>query len=110
MRTFTDEEMGQLLPERQALQRRHPQAGPKYEDDSAAAIIWEQVAATSGSATTASWRWYCPSRRPEVCGIGVFAAAIDETIAIMNGDPGVAAERVHLPGAPCRGFPGDSLP
>ena len=46
----------------------------------------------------------------DVCGIGVFAAALDDTIAIMNDDSGVAAGVFTYEVHPCRGFPGDSLP
>jgi hypothetical protein len=40
----------------------------------------------------------------------VFAATIDDTIAIMDDDPGVAAGVFTYRGHPCRGFPGGSLP
>ena len=46
----------------------------------------------------------------DVCGIGVFAATVDDTTAIMNDDPGVAAGVFTYEVHPCRGFPGDSLP
>ncbi len=46
----------------------------------------------------------------DVCGIGVFAATVDDTAAIMNDDPGVAAGVFSCEVHPCRGFPGDALP
>ena len=44
------------------------------------------------------------------CGIGVFAASVEDTIAIMNDDPGVAAGVFIYQVHPCLGFPGDALP
>jgi hypothetical protein len=46
----------------------------------------------------------------DVCGIGVFAATVDDTTAIMNDDPGVAAGVFTYEVRACRGFPGDALP
>jgi hypothetical protein len=46
----------------------------------------------------------------DVCGIGVFAATVDETAAIMADDPGVAAGVFTYQVHECRGFPGDALP
>ena len=46
----------------------------------------------------------------DVCGIGVFAATVDETTALMSDDPGVAAGVFTYQVHACRGFPGDALP
>jgi hypothetical protein len=40
----------------------------------------------------------------------VFAATVDDTIAIMGDDPGVASGVFTYEVHPCRGFAGDSLP
>ncbi|EUA38058.1 hypothetical protein I549_2760 [Mycobacterium avium subsp. avium 2285 (R)] len=46
----------------------------------------------------------------DVCGVGVFAATVDETTRIMSEDPGVAAGVFTYEVHACRGFPGDALP
>jgi hypothetical protein len=46
----------------------------------------------------------------DVCGICVFTGTVEETIAIMNEDPGVRAGVFTFEVHPCRGIPGDALP
>jgi hypothetical protein len=46
----------------------------------------------------------------DVCGVGVFNGTVDETVALMNDDPGVQAGVFTFEVHACRGFPGDSLP
>jgi hypothetical protein len=46
----------------------------------------------------------------DVCGVGVFNGTVDETVALMNDDPGVQAGVFTFEVHGCRGFPGDSLP
>jgi hypothetical protein len=111
MKTFTDEEMGQLLPGAKLYSVVILRRGPKYEDDSAAAIIWEHGRRNFALRDDGVLAVVLPvTDGSDVCGIGVFAAAIDDTIAIMNDDPGVAAGVFTYQVHPCRGFPGDSLP
>lgn len=50
------------------------------------------------------------SDESDVCGIGVFAATVEDTTAIMADDPGVAASVFTYEVHACRGFPGDALP
>jgi hypothetical protein len=40
----------------------------------------------------------------------VFTGTVDQTVALMNDDPGVQAGVFTFEVHPCRGFPGDSLP
>lgn len=61
MRTFTDEEMGQLLANARPYSVVILKQGPNFRDDTAPAVIWEHGAATSGCATTEYWRWCCRS-------------------------------------------------
>ena len=111
MKTFTDEEMGQLLPTRQAYSVVILKQGPRFSDDGDRRSSGSTAAATSGCATTACSRWCLPvTDGSDVCGIGVFAATVDDTVAIMDDDPGVAAGVFSYEVHPCRGFPGDSLP
>jgi hypothetical protein len=111
MRTFTDEEMGRLLPGAKLYSVVILRRGPKYEDDSAAAIIWEHGRRNFGLRDDGVLAVVLPvTDGSDVCGIAVFAATIDDTTAIMGDDPGVAAGVFTYEVHPCRGFPGDSLP
>ncbi len=46
----------------------------------------------------------------EIAGIGIFNASVEETRALMDGDPGVRAGIFTYEVHPCRSFPGDALP
>ena len=111
MRTFTDEEMGRLLPTAKAYSVVILSRGPNFDDEATPAIVWEHGRRNFALRDAGVLAVVLPvTDDSEVCGIGVFAATIDETAALMADDPGVATGvftyRVH----PCRGFPGDALP
>jgi hypothetical protein len=111
MRTFTDAEMGQLLPSAKAYSVVILKQGPNYGDETAPAIIWEHGRRNFGLRDDGVLAVVLPViDGSDVCGIGVFNATAEDTAAIMDDDPGVAAGvftyRVHLG----RGFPGDALP
>jgi hypothetical protein len=111
MRTFTDEEMGQLLPSAKAYSVVILKQGPRFGDPAAPAIIWEHGRRNFGLRDDGVLAVVLPvSDGSDVCGIGVFAATVEDTAAIMNDDPGVAAEVFTYQVHPCRGFPGDALP
>ncbi|BBZ39009.1 hypothetical protein [Mycobacterium conspicuum] len=111
MKTFTDDEMGQLLPTAKAYSVVILKQGPEFGDDGAAAIIWEHGRRNFGLRDDGVLAVVLPvTDGSAVCGVGVFAATIDETVAIMEDDPGVAAGVFTYEVHPCRGFPGDSLP
>jgi hypothetical protein len=111
MKTFTDDEMGQLLPTAKSYSIAILKQGPKYGDDAAAAIIWEHGRRNFGLRDDGVLAVVLPvTDGSEVCGVGVFAATVQETIAIMNEDPGVAAGVFTYEAHPCLGFPGDALP
>lgn len=111
MKTFSDEEMGQLLPTAKQYSIVILKRGPRFGDESSAQIIWEHGRRNFGLRDDGVLAVVLPvTDESDVCGIGVFAATVDETAAIMADDPGVAAGvfvyQVHA----CRGFPGDALP
>jgi hypothetical protein len=111
VKTFTDEEMGQLLPNAKAYSVVILKRGPSYDDDAAPAIIWEHGRRNFGLRDDGVLAVVLPvTDGSDVCGIAVFAATVDATTAIMNDDPGVAAGVFTYEVHPCRGFPGDSLP
>ena len=111
MKTFTDEEMGQLLPTAKPYSVVILRQGPKFNDDSAPAIIWEHGRRNFGLRDDGVMAVVLPViDDSDVCGVCVFAAAVEQATAIMNDDPGVAAGVFTFQVYPCRGFPGDSLP
>jgi hypothetical protein len=111
MKTFTDEEMGQLLPTTKSYSVAILTRGPKFGDQTAPAVIWEHGRRNFGLRDDGVLPVVLPvTDGSDVCGIGVFAATVEETTAIMNHDPGVLAGVFTYEVHPCRGFPGDALP
>jgi hypothetical protein len=111
MKTFTDEEMGQLLSTAKPYSVVILKQGPNFGDDTAPGIIWEHGRRNFGLRDDGVLAVVLPvTDGSDVCGIAVFAATIDATAAIMDDDPGVAAGVLSYEVHPCRGFPADSLP
>ncbi|MGB9303709.1 MAG: hypothetical protein WCB92_08530 [Mycobacterium sp.] len=111
MKIFTDEEMGQLLPTAQPYSVVILTRGPKFADETAPAIVWEHGRRNFGLRDSGVMPVVLPvTDGSDVCGIGVFAATVEDTAAIMNDDPGVLAGVFTFEVHPCRGFPGDALP
>ncbi|MBV8863447.1 MAG: hypothetical protein JO082_02955 [Mycobacterium sp.] len=111
MKTFTDEEMYALLPAAKAYSVAILRQGPSFTADTAPAIIWEHGRRNFGLRDDGVLAVVLPvTDGSEVCGVGVFTGTVDETVAIMNDDPGVLAGVFTFEVHPCRGFPGDSLP
>ncbi len=111
MKTFTDEEMRQLLPTAQPYSVVILKRGPRFGDESSVGVIWEHGRRNFGLRDDGVLAVVLPvSDESDVCGIGVFAATVDETTAIMADDPGVAAGVLTYEVHACRGFPRDALP
>lgn len=111
MKTFTDDEMNLLLPAAKAYSVVIIKQGPNFADDASPAIIWEHGRRNFGLRHDGVLAVVLPvTDGSEVCGVGIFTGNVDETIAVMNDDPGVAAGVFSYEVHPCRGFPGDSLP
>ena len=111
MKTFTDEEMGRLLPTAKTYSVVILQRGPKFGDESSPGIVWEHGRRNFGLRDEGLLAVVLPvADESDVCGIGVFAATVDETTALMSDDPGVAAGVFTYQVHACRGFPGDALP
>jgi hypothetical protein len=111
MKTFTDEEMDQLLPTAKPYSVVILKQGPNFGDDTAPGIIWEHGRRNFGLRDDGVLAVVLPvTDGSDVCGIAVFGATIDDTNAIMGDDPGVGAGVFTYEVHPCRGFPGDSLP
>jgi hypothetical protein len=111
MKTFTDEEMGQLLPTARTYSVVILTRGPRFGDESSPGIVWEHGRRNFGLRDDGVLAVVLPvTDESDVCGVGVFAASVDETTAIMADDPGVAAGVFTYQVHACRGFPGDALP
>jgi hypothetical protein len=111
MKTFTDEEMGRLLPTTRPYSVVILKRGPRFGDESSPGIIWEHGRRNFGLRDDGVLAVVLRvADESDVCGIGVFAATVDETTAIMADDPGVAAGVFTYQVHECRGFPGDALP
>jgi hypothetical protein len=111
IKTFTDEEMAQLLPTAKSYSVVILKQGPKFGDDATPDIVWQHGRRNFGLRDDGVLAVVLPvTDGSDVCGIAVFAATVDETTAIMGDDPGVAAGVFTYEVHSCRGFPGDSLP
>lgn len=111
MRTFTDDEMAPLLATAKTYSLVILKRGPNYGDETATPIIWEHGRRNFGLRDDGVLAVVLPTTdESDVCGVGVFAASVQETTAIMNEDPGVAAGVFGYEVHPCLGFPGDALP
>ncbi|OBH85889.1 hypothetical protein [Mycobacterium sp. E2989] len=111
MKTFTDEEMGRLLATTKDYSVVILKRGPRFGDESSPGLIWEHGRRNFGLRDDGVLAVVLPvADESDVCGIGVFAATVDDTAAIMADDPGVAAGVFTYQVHPCRGFPGDALP
>jgi hypothetical protein len=111
MKTFTDDEMNALLPAAKEYNVVILKRGPSSADDTAPAVIWEHGRRNFGLRDDGVLAVVLPvTDGSDVCGVGVFTGTPDQTIALMNDDPGVQAGVFTFEVHPCRGFPGDSLP
>lgn len=111
MKAFTDEEMGRLLATTKEYSVVILNRGPKFGDESSPGVIWEHGRRNFGLRDDGVLAVVLPvADGSDVCGIAVFAAAVDDTAAIMAEDPGVASGVFTFEVHPCRGFPGDALP
>ncbi|ATA28248.1 hypothetical protein MLM_1661 [Mycobacterium lepraemurium] len=111
MKVFTDEETGRLLTTAKPYSVVILKRGPGFGDESAAGVIWEHGRRNFGLRDDGVLAVVLPaSDGSDVCGVGVFAATVDETTRIMGEDPGVAAGVFTYEVHACRGFPGGALP
>jgi hypothetical protein len=111
MKTFTDDEMNERLPAAKPYSVVILKAGPNSRDDKSSAIAWEHIRRTLGLRDDGVVAvMLLVTDASEIYGIRVFDATVEDTTALMNDDPGVAAGVFAFEVHPCRGFPGDTLP
>jgi hypothetical protein len=86
-------------------------AGPNFGGQDTPSVIWEHGRRNFGLRDDGRLAVVLPVTDDSgTCGVGVFAATVEETIEIMDGDPGVQAGVFVYDVHPCMGFPGDALP
>lgn len=74
-------------------------------------VVWEHGRRNMALREQGVLAVVCPvSDDSELCGLGIFTTSVEETIAIMEGDPGVIAKVFTYEVHPVRGFPGATLP
>lgn len=110
MKIFTDDEMNAVLAAAKPYCVVILKQGPNFAEETAPAIIWEHGRRNFGLRHDGVLAVVLPvADGSEVCGVGVFTGTVDDTIAVMNDDPGVQAGVLTFEVRPCRGLPGDSL-
>ena len=110
MRIFTDEEMQALRPATRGVLACAAEGGAEYGTDESRALVWEHGRRNFGLREAGSLAVVCPmTDDSDLCGVGIFTTAVEETRTLMNDDPGVVAGVFTCEVHPVRGFPGDAL-
>ena len=109
--TITDAYMQQMRAKAREYCLVILHVGPQYTQPGAQQIIWEHGRRNHALRVEGVLAIVCPiNDGSDLSGLALFNAGPDETVRIMDDDPGVQAGvfvyEVHI----CRGFPGDRLP
>ena len=111
MKTFTDDEMNELLPTAKPYSLVFLKPGPNRGDDMAPALMWEHGRRNFGLRDAGMMAAaFTVLDGSDVWAVRAFTGTVDDTTAIMNEDPSVAAGVLTFEVHPCRGFAGNSLP
>ena len=111
MAEITDEFMMAMLPKTKTYTAVLLTAAPNRTMEGADKIVWEHGRRNFSLRADGVLSIVCPvPDGSDLAGIGIFNATVEETQAIMDGDPGVQAGVFVYEVHPCRSFPGDSLP
>lgn len=111
MKTFSDDEMNAMLATAKSYSLMLLKDGPNAAAEDAPRAVWEHGRRNFGLRDDGRLVMVLPVLDDsDVCGVGVFAASVEDTVAIMNDDPGVKAGVFTFEVHPCLGFPGDALP
>jgi hypothetical protein len=109
--TITDEFMQEMLGLSQPYTVVLLRAGPRYGDEAARGIIWEHGRRNFELRAAGKLAVVCPIMDDSsLAGVGVFAADVAETEALMADDPAVRAGVLVAEFHPSRSFAGDRLP
>ncbi|ORV08668.1 hypothetical protein [Mycobacterium celatum] len=111
MKTFTDDQMNELLSTARSFSLVVLKPGPNCGDNRAPALMWEHGRRNLGLRDAGMMAAaFTVLDGSEIWAVRVFTATVEDTTAIMNDDPGVVAGVFTFEVHPCRGFAGDSLP
>lgn len=111
MKTFTDDAMNEQVMNAQPYSLVLLKAGPNSKHDTAPDLMWEHARRNVGlrDAGVLAAAFTVVDSNSETWGIRVFTATVDDTVALMNNDPGVAAEVFTFEVHPCRGFASEQI-
>jgi hypothetical protein len=111
MKTFTNEEMNELLPTAKSYSLVFLKPGPKCGDDTAPALMWEHGRRNFGLRDAGLMAAaFVLLDGTDIWAVRAFTGTVEDTTAIMNDDPGVAAGLFTFEVHPCRGFAADPMP
>lgn len=108
MKTFTDDEMNALVPTARSYSLVFFKPGPNCGGDMAPRLMWEHARRNLGlrdAGVMAAALTVLDGS--EVWAVRAFTGTVEDTTAIMNDDPGVAAGVFAFEVHPCRGFAAD---
>jgi len=109
--TISDEFMRAMLAKTKPYTPVPLRATPKLHEPGGDAVVWEQGRRNFSLRADGTLAIVCPVRDgSEWSGVGIFDAAAEEVVRIMDEDPGVKAGIFTYEVHPTRSFPGDSLP
>jgi hypothetical protein len=111
MTPISDAFMREMLPKAHAYTLVILRAGPKRYEPGVEGIIWEHARRNFALRAEGILAIVCPvGDGSDVSGAGIFTTGEQETLRIMDEDPGVKAGVFTYEVHPCRSFPGDCLP
>jgi hypothetical protein len=110
VKVFGDDEMQAMLATAKTYTLMVLRAGPNFGGPDTESVIWEHGRRNFGLRDDGRLAVVLPVTDDSgTCGVGVFAATVEETKEIMDGDPGVRSGVFVYDVHPCMGFPGDAL-
>jgi hypothetical protein len=111
MKTFTDDEMNELASAATSYSLVILKPGPNAGNNEAPMLMWEHGRRTLGLRDAGMLAVaFTVLDGSEVWAVRAFTGTVDDTTAIMNDDPGVAAGIFTFEVHPCRGFAGNRPP
>jgi hypothetical protein len=108
---ITDDTMRQMLTTTKPYTIVILHSTPQRNRSEDRPIVWEHARRNFALRADGKLVIVCPvSDGSDVSGLGIFNATVEETTAIMEGDPGVQAGLFTYEIHPTQSFPGDRLP
>jgi hypothetical protein len=110
MKEISDETMKEMRAKSKGYALLILKPGPRRHDPGADKIIWEHGRRNHALRAEGILPIVCPVGAPEVSGIGLFNASVEEVERLMKDDPAVKEGVLVFSVYACWGFPGDALP